>query len=251
MLYNRNDTYIGASLRKYGEFSGEETELFQLIVQPGRTVLDVGANIGVHTGDLSRLAGPEGMVHAFEPQRHMFQLLCANIALNSCMNVFTHQAAAGASGDTMLVPLLDPGERHNYGGLSLLDSRSGEAVPLVTIDSLRLQDCQFIKLDVEGMETDALHGAVATIRRFRPILYVENDRQARSAALIALLQSYGYRLYWHLPPLYRGNNFRADTENIFGGKVSVNMICIPTEIPQSSLTNLREVTGPEDSVIRW
>jgi hypothetical protein len=53
-----------------------------------------------------------------------------------------------------------------------------------------------------------------------------------------------------LPPLYGADNFRGDTENIFGGKVSVNMICIPTEIPQS-LTNLREVTGPDDSVISW
>ena len=124
-------------------------------------------------------------------------------------------------------------------------------MPLVTIDSLELLDCQFIKLDVEGMETEALQGAAATIGRFRPILYVENDRQARSAELIGLLQRYGYRLYWHLPPLFNVKNFRGDTENIFGGKVSVNMICIPAEIPQSSLTNLREVTGPNDTIIRW
>jgi FkbM family methyltransferase len=251
MLYNRNDIYIGASLREYGEFSGEESELFRLIVQPGRTVLDVGANIGPHTVELSRLVGPAGLVYAFEPQRLIFQLLCANVALNSCTNVFTHQAAVGALSDTLLVPWLDPAHSHNFGGLSLLDSRKGELVPLITIDSLGLQDCQFIKLDVEGMETEALRGAVATIGRFRPILYVENDRQAQSAGLIELLQTYAYRMYWHLPPLYRTNNLRANTKNIFGNKVSVNMICIPAEIPQTSLTNLREVKGPTDSVIRW
>jgi FkbM family methyltransferase len=251
MLYNRNDTYIGASLRKYGEFSGEETALFRLIVQPGRTVLDVGANIGAHTVDLARLVGSAGVLHAFEPQRLMFQLLCANVALNSCTNVFTHQAAVGAVNGTLFVPALDSDEPTNYGGLSLLVPRPGEPVPLVTIDSLDLRDCQFIKLDIEGMETEALRGATATIGRFRPILYVENDRQARSSELISLLQLYGYRLYWHLPPLFRADNFRGDTENIFGAKVSVNMIGIPAEIPQSSLTNLREVTGPTDSVIRW
>jgi hypothetical protein len=101
------------------------------------------------------------------------------------------------------------------------------------------------------MEIEALHGAAATIERFRPLMYVENDRKDRSAALIARIQSYGYRLYWHLPPLYRPNNFRGDAENIFGGKVSVNMICIPHEIPQAALTNLREVKGPDDTVIRW
>lgn len=251
MLFNRNDTYIGASLREYGEFSGEESELFRLIVQPGRTVLDVGANIGPHTVGLSRLVGSAGAVHAFEPQRLIFQLLCANVALNSCTNVFTHQAAVGAVSETLLVPWLDPAEPHNFGGLSLLGSRPGEPVPVITIDSLGLPDCQFIKLDVEGMETEALRGAVATIARLRPILYVENDRQARSVELIGLIQSYEYRLYWHLPPLYRANNFRAAARNIFGKKVSVNMICIPAEIPQSSLTNLREVTGPTDHVVRW
>jgi FkbM family methyltransferase len=251
MLYNRNDTYIGASLRKYGEFSGEEIALFRVIVQPGRTVLDVGANIGVHTVELSRLTGPAGVVHAFEPQRLIYQVLCANVALNSLTNVFTHHAAVGATGGSLLVPTLDPGGRHNYGGVSLLGSPHGEPVPMFTIDSLDLGDCQFIKLDVEGMETEALHGAEATIRRFRPMLYVENDRQARSAELISVLFQYGYRLYWHLPPIYTANNFRSDTENIFGDKVSVNMICIPAEIAQSSLTNLREVTNPSDSVIQW
>ncbi len=251
MLYNRHDTYIGASLRKYGEFSREETVLFELIVQPGRTVLDIGANIGAHTIDMSRLVGESGVVHAFEPQRLAFQILCANVALNSRANVYTHHAAVGAVGDTILVPALDPDQQNNYGGLTLIGTSPGERVPLVTVDGLRLQDCQFIKLDVEGMETEALRGASATIARFRPILYVENDRQARSAELIALIQEYGYRLYWHLPPIYSANNFRGDCENIFGAKVSVNMICIPMEIPQASLTNLREVSGPADSVIKW
>jgi FkbM family methyltransferase len=181
----------------------------------------------------------------------MFQALCANVALNSCANVFTHQVAVGAAPGTIVVPSLDPRQPNNYGGLSLLDPQPGETVPLWTIDELKPRDCQFIKLDIEGMEVEALRGAAATIDRFRPILYVENDRRARSAELIDLLQRYAYRLYWHLPRLYNPNNFRADSENIFGNKVSVNMICIPSEIPQSAMTNWREVTGPTDSVIQW
>jgi FkbM family methyltransferase len=246
MLYNRHDIYIGASLRKYGEFSGGERVLFSIIVQPGMTVLDIGANIGVHTVDLSRLVGSAGVVHAFEPQRLVFQVLCANVALNSCKNVFTHYAAVGAASDTLLVPLLDPDQDDNYGGLSIAGAEQGEPVSVITVDSLGLSVCHIIKLDVEGMETEALRGAAATIARLRPILYVENDRQPRSAELIGLLQSFGYRLYWHLPPLYSADNFRADSENIFGNTVSVNMLCLPVELPQSALTGLREVTGPAD-----
>jgi FkbM family methyltransferase len=192
------------------------------------------------------MTGPAGVVHAFEPQRLMFQLLCANVALNSCTNVFTHHAAVGATGGSLLVPSLDPDGHHNYGGLSLPGAHQGEVVPVVTIDSLMLTACHAIKLDVVGMETEALDGAVMTIGRSRPILYVENDRQDRSAALISLLQSYGYRLYWHLPPIYSANNFRHDPENIFGNTISANMLCLPAEWQQEALTGLRAVTGPDD-----
>jgi hypothetical protein len=119
-------------------------------------------------------------------------------------------------------------------------------VRVVTVDSFNLDACHFIKFDIEGMEIEALRGAAATIARSRPVLYVENDRESRSADLIDLLQRYGYRLYWHLPPLYSPDNFRGISENIFGDIVSVNMICIPAEIPQVSLTNFREVSGPDD-----
>src|SRR4051812_31054692 len=87
MLYNKHDRYIGESLRKYGEFSAGECELFRQIVRPGDVVVEVGANIGCHPVDLSRLVGPQGLIVAFEPQRLVFQTLCANLALNSCANV--------------------------------------------------------------------------------------------------------------------------------------------------------------------
>ena len=40
-----------------------------------------------------------------------------------------------------------------------------------------------MKIDVEGMEGEVLAGASSTIARFRPQLYVENDRREKSAAL--------------------------------------------------------------------
>jgi FkbM family methyltransferase len=219
-----------------------------LIVLPGMTVLDIGANIGAHTVELSRLAGSTGAVHAFEPQRLMFQLLCANVALNSCGNVFTHHVAVGAVGGVSLVPALDPETAANFGALSLPDALQGETVPLVTVDGLALPACHMIRIDVEGMETEVLRGGAVTIAAFRPILYVRNGHEARSAELIGLLQSYGYRLYWYLPPIYSPDNFRGDPANIFPDAISPNMLCVAAEVPQASLSALREVSGPDD---RW
>ena len=82
-IYNVNDEYIGRSLDTYGEISREEVDLYRQILQPSMTALEVGANIGVHTIPLARCVGPGGRVVAFEPQRIVFQMLCANVALNA------------------------------------------------------------------------------------------------------------------------------------------------------------------------
>ena len=246
MLFNRNDIYVGESLRRYGEFSAGESEVFRQTVQAGMTVLEVGANIGAHTVELSRLAGPGGTVHAFEPQRLVFQTLCANLALNGCANVHAHPAAAGAESGWLVVPPTDPCQRTNFGGIALHEAGPGERVRVMTIDEMLLPACHVIKIDAEGMEEPVLRGAPGTIARHRPLLYVENDREDRSARLISCIAGYAYRMFWHLPPLYSPNNFRNDPENVFPGLLSMNLLCVPAE-SALKVEGLPEVTGPEDS----
>jgi FkbM family methyltransferase len=229
LLFNRHDQYVGASLRKYGEFSPGEAELFRQLVPQGAIVVEVGANIGAHTVELSKLAGPRGMVIAFEPQRVVFQTLCANLALNSCANVHAYPFAIGAEPGEILVPVLAPDQPNNFGGLSLIGAEIGEKVALRILDELQFPHCALIKLDLEGMEVEALRGGAALIARHRPVLYVENDRVERSAELVGLLRSWNYRLYEHTPTLFDPNNFAGDRENIFGNIVSINLLCLPAE----------------------
>jgi hypothetical protein len=59
---------------------------------------------------------------------------------------------------------------------------------------------------------------------------VENDRLENSEALITLIDSLGYRMYWHLPQLFNPDNFYAETDNIYRDIVSVNMICIHRDV---------------------
>ena len=122
MLYNVNDAYVGKSFELYGEFSQGETELFGQILEPGNIVLEVGANIGAHTLFLAKAVGPQGAVLAFEPQRVVFQTLCANMALNSITNVRCQQAALGRGAGQPARPAagLQPGgqlRRAGTGGL--------------------------------------------------------------------------------------------------------------------------------------
>jgi FkbM family methyltransferase len=229
MLYNKHDIFMGGSLQKYGEFSIREQELFAQMVTPGSLVVEVGANIGAHTVELSRLAGRDGEVHAFEPQRIIFQALCANLALNQCTNVFASQAAVGERVGSISVPSLEPSVRYNFGGVSLRGVTHGETVPLITLDSLDLPACQLLKVDVEGMEVEVLNGAGQLIQTHRPIMYVENDRLDRSEELLGIVDRLDYKAYWHFPRVFNPRNFYGDTVNIFGDAMSINVLCVPRE----------------------
>ncbi len=115
MVYNKNDIYIGGSLQKYGEFSISEQIVFRQMLRDGMLAVEVGANIGAHTVELSRFVGTRGEVHAFEPQRIVFQTLCANLALNQCANVFAQQVALGKEPGFTMVPPVEPSARTNFG----------------------------------------------------------------------------------------------------------------------------------------
>src|SRR6478672_202977 len=119
MLYNIHDMYIGRSLDLYGEYSEGEVEVFRQIVQPGHVVVEVGANLGAHTVFLSQQVGQKGVVVAFEPQRIVYQTLCANLALNNLPNVFALQQAAGSRPGGIKIPPVDYWHENNFGGLAL------------------------------------------------------------------------------------------------------------------------------------
>jgi FkbM family methyltransferase len=244
-VYLTSDQYIGRSLDHYGEYCEGEGMLFDQLVKPGHIVIEVGANIGSHTVHLGRLVGPNGAVVAIEPQRALFYLLCANLALNEQFQVRALHAAAGAAVGSIRVPVLDHRAPLNFGGLSLTGLDTGDQIPLVTLDSFDLPSVRLLKIDVEGMEIEVLRGASQLIARHRPILYVENDRRDRSEELIGLIMEMGYEPHWHLPPLFNPANYFGRKDDLFPGVVSVNMLCMPRETA-ITLTGFRRVAGPDD-----
>jgi len=246
MMYLRRDRYVGRSFEEYGEYSEGEVDIFRQILRPGDVALDVGANFGSHTIPMARFVGPGGFVHAFEPQRILFQILCGNVAFNELANVRALPLALGRSAGSTKIPPLDYRGVNNFGGIALGATAVGEDVAVVTLDDLALPKVRFVKIDVEGMEFDVLVGAKAILARDRPILYVENDRADKSDALVAHLQEAGYRLWWHTPPLFNTANFRANPNNIFGNIVSFNMLCLPRE-SGVAVQGFPEIASPQEA----
>lgn len=231
-VYNKNDQIIGRALSLYGEYCEGELELLRQLCRPGSVVADIGANIGAITVPLATHVGMSGFVYAFEPQRVVFQTLCANVALQSLTNVECIAAGVGAERGHVTIPDLDYDREANFGGFELSTFQQGRKVPIVTLDDYRdVAHFDLIKIDVEGMELEVLRGGEQLIREQRPLLYVENDRPEKSEALVAALQRLEYNCFWHRPLLFNANNYRHNPDNIFGSASFVNMLCLPRERP--------------------
>lgn len=226
IAYRSNDKYLGKCLDEYGEFSMGEVEIFQRYITREMTVIDCGSNIGILTVEMSKLAK---VVISLEAERLLYQMTCANLALNDRRNVIALHAAAGKDDGAVHVPNINFDVDANFGCMQAEGHTAGDAVRLMRLDSMKLDNCGFIKIDVEGMERDVLIGAGETIKKFRPILYVENDRKEKSHALISCIMALGYTIYWHFPPLCRKNNFAGKTGDIFPGVASLNLICFPDD----------------------
>lgn len=183
-----------------------------------------------------------GVVHAFEPVRMAAALLSYNVMNNHLTNVLVHRNLVGeVDGDPIPIPSgrQEPGrsKTRNYGSLKFKNV-VGESDPVlhVRVDSLKLERCDFMKIDVEGRELGVLRGAADTIRRLRPYVYVEADNSDKNPAVFKyLLEDLKYRCFLHTPPLFPGpDNFNGNPINEFtdGSEtmmISLNALCIPRE----------------------
>lgn len=212
------DEYVGRSLFNYGEYNPDETE--KILSLANGLCLDIGANFGV-MGQALESAGFE--VVSFEPQPDVFNILKKNV-VGPCHNV-----GLGDIAGTFSMPKILYGAKANYGGQSIGFRSDLGSIPVsvVTLDSLGL-DVGFMKIDVEGFEERVLRGGVDTIKRCRPIMYIEDDRVERRDSLRKYIVSLGYTIEEHEPPLYRENNFFGLKKNVWGKNfVSENLICRP------------------------
>jgi len=235
MSYAATDFYVGKSLELYGEYSWDEIELMRKIIKPGWTIVNGGANIGALAVPLAKLCDSNVKVYAFEPQPEVFEILKLNA--DRCENILASDCALWSSGGTTRMRYLSELTHQNIGGLIINDSGGSCDVPMVTLDDwLQGEDVDLIFLDIEGCEVPALKGAQETVKRCRPLLYVE-DHPGYNTGLSEYIRSLDYLIYTHRPMLFSSSNWKKREENFFGNIVSFNNLCIPKE----RLKEFREV----------
>lgn len=214
-----------------------ESPIFERLIEPGDTVLDIGANIGLVTKLLWELAGSSGAVHSYEPVPNTFQVLRDNIVRIGAANVTCYPFAISDSDGTATIEIPSFAEmptkggdhkgsfgrsRNYYGAFLIRDNpsasdRDRQVVTTRSIDSLFPRGSErisFIKCDAEGFEFECVLGAKTLIEREHPALFIElcsdpEEEGTPTWKMTDFLAGFGYSAY-----LFEGGTLRLRQRGI-------------------------------------
>ncbi len=171
----------------------------------GVVAIDCGANIGVHTIEWANTMTGWGSVLAIEAQERIYYALAGNIAINNCFNAVAVHGAVSSESGVLQIPNPNYFVPSSFGSLELRQRNGNEFIgqPIdyentvnvrkLMLDEYNLPRVDFIKLDIEGMELEALQGASRTIDASRPIMLIEKIK-ADAGQLRRWLEARGYEV---------------------------------------------------------
>lgn len=184
------DTYFAPFLT-FGGFQLDRLKLALNYVESFNIAVDGGAHVGSWSKEMASVFET---VYAFEPAEDTYECLVHNVS--TLENVLPFHAALGSlSGQGRVTD--DASRKGNTGSRFMQIDESG-SISVVCLDDIELEDLDFLKLDVEGFEHAALLGAESTVRRFKPVVLIEEKGFGRRYdlqpfAASRLLESWGAR----------------------------------------------------------
>jgi len=218
-------------------FENAEIQFVSRFLQPGMTVLDIGAHHGLYTLLASKRVGRNGKVFAFEPSPRERRRLVRHVRLNGCSNVQVEPYALGNS--QTQADLFLSGGTNDWCNSLRRQAAGGDSQP-VRVDVLPIDEylaksgfdrVDFIKLDVEGAELGVLKGAAKLLNTsLRPVILceVQDQRTApweyAASKIIEYLSSCGYS-WFQLDG--KGSTYPLA---IMDGDYDGNFVAVPEEL---------------------
>jgi FkbM family methyltransferase len=195
-----------------GQFETKEEAFWRSLDLKDMVIYDVGAFHGILT---LFFASRAARVISYEPNSRNKARLLENIELNGLTNVMVRPVGVGSApgtGTLVFAPLMSGGGSLEEKTVEQL-KRSGAApvsqeIRITTLD----QDIQdeslprpdFIKIDIEGWELEALRGSRQTLATHKPALFLEmhgetmREKKRKVAEIVDFLCETGYERILHI-----------------------------------------------------
>ncbi|OGN60368.1 MAG: hypothetical protein A3F40_04930 [Chlamydiae bacterium RIFCSPHIGHO2_12_FULL_27_8] len=159
------------------EYEKDELEIINQIIVDDMIILDIGANIGWY----SMLFGkkyPKAFIYAFEPISELYRYCLENINFNDLKNVnIFNIGLSNFNGKQSLYFSPETAALSSNKNIIEYKNMQKEEVVVKTLDSfineIELDKLDFIKCDVEGAELNVILGALNSIKRFLPVIFIE------------------------------------------------------------------------------
>jgi FkbM family methyltransferase len=226
---------IGRFLVRYGEWAWLEAVFVASVIPNGARLLDVGAFVGTFGLGVARLR-PLGLLCCVEANGTAASLLRTNLsACAPCPSVVVEALVAGSDAVSG-TGRVEPG---NLGGMSFSVSDDPNAqgeIRATTLAGLRATYNAFdlIKLDIEGMELEALLGDADFLTQGKTALWIEANEDIRTLDVARLLLSWNLDLFYFAFPAFNRQNFNGDQQPIFPFAFEAGLLAGPGLPPSLS-----------------
>ena len=168
------DKYDSLGLTYNKQYESLETLFVQNTIKRSMTIIDVGANIGYYTTIFSQLS-QNGTIYAFEPDAINFSLLQRNCETNKLNNVKLYNYACGNVNKTesLFISKDNKGDHRTYKVDG--EERESNHIKMIRLDDFLpvIPKLDFVKLDIQGYEFEAIRGMNDIIIKHKPIILLE------------------------------------------------------------------------------
>lgn len=196
------DTHISKWVEESGRLDHDRYALPIILehINNGDTVVDAGAFIGDHTIAYVDKVGSNGNVYAFEPNDEAFECLRHN-----CPDALVFNVGLSDKEEVLYY------ESSPNAGAGKIKDSGAKKIQTMRLDSIGIKNVSLIKIDVEGFELNVLKGALETIKKFKPVMWIEINKGALEAngtnanEVENLVKSLGYEIEAY--PEWKGDQY--------------------------------------------
>jgi FkbM family methyltransferase len=193
-------------------------------IQPGFTVIDIGANLGYYACLFAEKTGITGKVLAVEPIELYRKVLSQNTRPFKQITILPY--ALGES-EGILKMGNPSSDKHRHGLMRVLKDNEAKGVvyevPVKHPINLfgNLDKIDYIKCDIEGYEVPVIPAMKPLLEKFRPVVQVETDGENKKT-LMELFKDIHYQTFYAGP-----NHLKEYTDS--RGVLPGDLIAIPAE----------------------